>query len=111
MLLKNRSKVGNVSSAPQPKSETSTFSKPTAKPGVGVPVKPDTGGMSPRGKRVKTLIQGAKRFVQQEVESMSPEQKQKFKGKGSRLKNEASDLQATTKQIGPGVRDFYRNPA
>jgi hypothetical protein len=54
-------------------------------------------------------VQGATGFVQQEVKARTPQQK--LKGRGSQEKNRLQELLQQGAQMGPGVREFLRNPA
>jgi hypothetical protein len=105
MLLKNRSKGGKLSLPPLPKLGTSTFTKPLFKPTVQVPMRPTTANVSPR--KLRTLVQGATGFVQQEVKARTPK---KFKGPGSREKNRNQELIQQGVQMGPGKRNVLEKP-
>ena len=99
LLLQNRSKGGKSSLPPLPNLKTSTFAQPLLKPTVQVPVGPTTANVS----SFRTLVQGAEGFVEQEVKE--------FTGKGSQEKKRLQEMKQQGVQMGPGVREFSRNPA
>ena len=101
LLLKNRSKGGESSFTPVPKTDTSSFTQPQLKPTVQVPVRPTTTKESPRKRHTK-LTQGAKGFVDQEVKAKKPQQK--FTGPGSREKNSLQEMKQQQKNLGIGMR-------
>ena len=99
LLLQNRSKGGKSSLPPLPNLKTSTFAQPLLKPTVQVPVGPTAADVS----SFRTLVQGAEGFVEQEVKE--------FTGKGSQEKKRLQEMKQQGVQMGPGVREFSRNPA